>query len=142
MATLEQILEDVLLWGTVLSVVSLIGALVAVPLVVSRLPVDYFSAAHRHPMREEAGVGMLLLNGLRNMLGTLLVMIGVLLLFAPGQGLVTILAGLMITNFPGKYRLERAIVARKGVFRALNWFRQRYGHPPFEPPQGKNTPSD
>ena len=140
--TLQRILPDLVLWGTILSVATLVGALVAVPLVVSRLPADYFSAPKRHPMRQEVGLGLLIVDALRNLLGGVLIVIGLLLLLTPGQGLVTILAGLMIMNFPGKYRIERAIVAREGVFRALNWFRNRYGHPPFEPPHREKPPKD
>lgn len=140
METLERILPDLVLWGTALSLVTLVGALVAVPLVVSRLPADYFSSPRRRPMRRGTGPWLLLVDVARNLLGGLLVMIGVVLLFTPGQGLVTILTGLMIMNFPGKYRLEQAIVSRESVFRALNWFRQRHGHPPFERPWRENQP--
>ena len=142
MEALQQILPDLVLWGTLLSLVTLAGALVAVPVVVSRLPADYFSSPRRHPVREQAGLWLLLVDGVRNLVGAMLIVIGVLLLFTPGQGLVTVLAGLMIMNFPGKYRLERAIVARESVFRALNWFRLRRGHPPFERPGGENRPGD
>jgi hypothetical protein len=39
-------------------------------------------------------------------------------------------------NFPGKYRLERWLVLRPGVLRALNWLRRRNHQPPFERPDG------
>ena len=51
----------------------------------------------------------------------------------PGQGLLTLLVGLLLMNFPGKYRLERWLVGRRGVLTALNWLRRRGGHPPFQP---------
>ena len=70
----------------------------------------------------------------KNLLGAALVVLGLLMLVTPGQGQVTLLAGLLLMNFPGKYRLERAVVSREGVMRALNWFRRRSGRPPFEPP--------
>jgi hypothetical protein len=142
MESLRQILPDLVLWGSVLSLVTVVGTIVAVPLVISRLPADYFSDPRRHPVREAAGPGILVLNGLRNLFGSCLLAIGIVLLFTPGQGLLTVLAGLMIMNFPGKYHLERAIVAREGVFRALNWFRRRHGHPPFEPPKPRSTRPD
>jgi len=52
----------------------------------------------------------------------------------PGQGLLTLLVGLLLMNFPGKYQLERWLVGRPGVLGALNWLRRRGGHEPFEPP--------
>ena len=53
---------------------------------------------------------------------------------AIGQGLLTLLVGLLLMNFPGKYQLERWLVGRPGVLAALDWLRQRKGEPPFDPP--------
>jgi hypothetical protein len=53
------------------------------------------------------------------------------MLFTPGQGILTILAGLLLMNFPGKYRLERWLVQRPGVLSSLNWLRTRRGKAPF-----------
>jgi len=78
-------------------------------------------------------VGLVLVV-LKNALGVVLVVLGFIMLFTPGQGLLTLLAGLLLMNFPGKYRLERWLVLRPGVLRGLNWLRQRGGHPPFEAP--------
>ena len=44
------------------------------------------------------------------------------------------LVGLLLMNFPGKYRLERWLLRRPGVLGALNWLRGRRGLPPFDPP--------
>lgn len=128
------LLTELVIWGTALSLVTLAAALVAVPWVVCRLPANYFTDAHRHRLRDPAGPGYLLLNLLRNLLGAVLVVLGVVMLFTPGQGLVTLLTGLLVMNFPGKYRLERALVARRGVARTLNWLRDRRGLPPFDAP--------
>ena len=80
------------------------------------------------------GADGLLLMGIKNLLGALLVLLGIIMLFTPGQGLLTLLVGLLLMNFPGKYRLERTLVARPGVFRALNWLRGRRGAGPMEMP--------
>ena len=71
---------------------------------------------------------------MKNLLGALLVVLGLVMLVTPGQGLLTLLAGLLLMNFPGKYRLECWVVLRPGVLRALNWLRGRGGQPPFERP--------
>ena len=99
------------------------------------LPVDYFSGPRRHALREQLGLGAWMLVLLKNVAGGLLVMIGFILLFMPGQGVLMMLVGLLIMNFPGKYRLERLLVAREGVFRALNWLRVKHSLPPFENPR-------
>lgn len=132
---LEQALPELIVWGSILSLGTLLAVIFIVPWVVQRLPADYFNEPGRHPLREDdGGAGEWLLAALKNLLGALLVTLGLLMLFTPGQGLVTLLAGLLLMNFPGKYRLERALVSREGVMRALNWFRRRRGRPPFDPP--------
>jgi hypothetical protein len=39
----------------------------------------------------------------------------------------------MLLNFPGKYRLERWIAARRPVLRSINWLRRRAGRAPLVP---------
>jgi len=73
--------------------------------------------------------------GLGHGIPGVLVLLGVIMLVTPGQGLLTLLIGLLLLNFPGKYRLERWLVLRPGVLRGLNWLRRRHGEPPFEAPE-------
>lgn len=134
---LSNYLPTLLFWGTALSLVTLAATLVAVPWVVARLPTDYFSEPRRHPLREQLGPGAWALALLKNIFGGLLVLVGFVLLFAPGQGVLMMLVGLLIMNFPGKYRLERILMAREGVFRALNWLRAKRALPPFDAPRSK-----
>jgi hypothetical protein len=63
----------------------------------------------------------------KSTLGAILVIAGVLMLVAPGQGLLTIAAGLMLLEFPGKYRLERWLATRRQVWSSMNWLRRRAG---------------
>ena len=142
MEWLEQWLPDILLWGTVISLLSLIALVVTVPWVVSRLPVDYFSTRHRHPLRRNDGVIEWVLALLKNLLGALLVILGFILLFTPGQGILVALVGLLIMNFPGKYRLERALVSKESVLRGLNWLRHKQSLPPFEAPRPFSEAAD
>ena len=129
-------LETVLWWASGLSLVGFVGTLIAVPWVVSRLPGDYFNREQREVWRNLAGEPWyaLLLGALKNVLGALLVLLGLIMLVTPGQGLLTLLVGLLLMNFPGKYQLERWLVRRPGVMKALDWLRKRKGQPPFEPP--------
>jgi hypothetical protein len=128
--------EQLLLWGTGLSAVAVIATLLGVPWVVTRLPGDYFVQERREAWRESSGEPFLALvmGALKNLLGFVLVVMGVVMLVTPGQGLLTLLAGLLLMNFPGKYRLERWLVRRPGVMRALNWLRGRRQQQPFDPP--------
>jgi len=62
---------------------------------------------------------------LKNLLGYLLILFGIAMLVTPGQGLLTVIIGLMLIDFPMKYRLERWLAGRKNVLNAMNWLRQR-----------------
>jgi hypothetical protein len=129
--------QPLLLWASAFSLLTLVATLAAVPWVISRLPADYFSRPRRTTWRSGAQLPAavaLVLVILKNALGVVLVLLGFVMLFTPGQGLLTLLTGLLLMNFPGKYRLECWLVMRPGVLRGLNWLRRRGGHPSFEAP--------
>jgi hypothetical protein len=80
----------------------------------------------------------------KNLLGVFLVLAGIVLAVptVPGQGLLTILIGLTLLNFPGKRRLELWIVRLRPVLRAINWMRDRAGQAPLIlPPKSKRGKS-
>ena len=131
--------QQPLLWASGLSVLAVAGGIIAVPWVVVRLPQDYFAREERVVWRTSADQSLLMLvaAALKNLLGLLLVILGLIMLVTPGQGILALLIGLMLMNFPGKYHVERWLVTRPGVLRGLNWLRQRRGHAPFDIPQEK-----
>ncbi|HYG08570.1 MAG TPA: hypothetical protein VD835_01220, partial [Pyrinomonadaceae bacterium] len=67
-----------------------------------------------------------------------LVLFGVLMSLpgVPGQGVLTILMGVMLLDFPGKRRLELKLVSRPNVLRAINRIRQRFDRPPLQLDEG------
>jgi hypothetical protein len=69
----------------------------------------------------------------KNILGALLAVLGIILALpgVPGQGLLTVLIGLVLLDLPGKRRLERQIVSRPRVLRAINRLRKRFGQAPL-----------
>ena len=102
-----------------------------------RLPPDYFcnlSARHfwidRHPVIRRTGLIA------KNLLGVVLVALGVVLSLpgVPGPGLLTILLGVMLLDFPGKRRLERWLIGLPTNLRTINRLRRRFGKPPLTPP--------
>jgi Na+/H+ antiporter NhaD/arsenite permease-like protein len=117
-------------------VFSLVATIVVLPFLVVRIPPDYFRYRRRH--HERAGDRHPIVHHaivlVKNTLGVVLILAGIAMLVLPGQGLLTLLIGLMLTDFPGKYALEKRIVAQPGVLRAVNWLRSRAGHPPVLPP--------
>lgn len=135
---LAWVLDNGALLGALglIGLVSLVASVLLLPFLVVRIPADYFRhrrrqheyARDRHPAVHHAIV--ILKNGI----GILLILAGIAMLVLPGQGVLTLLIGLMLTDFPGKYRLEKRLIAQPGVLKAVNWLRARASHPPLEPP--------
>jgi hypothetical protein len=72
---------------------------------------------------------------LKNLAGTILVLAGAIMLVGPGQGAIAILIGIMLLDFPGKYRLERWVIRQRPVRRAVNWIRVKARRPPLQIPK-------
>jgi hypothetical protein len=138
--------ESVLWWLGVLSVVTFVaGPWWALPLVVARLPADYFTQAPRLVRRRHAlSTGSRVLWRLgKTLLGILMVLVGVAMLLLPGQGMLTILIGLMLLDFPGKQRLEQRLVQQPSVWRVINWMRAKAHQPALALPTAETpAPSD
>lgn len=127
--------HDVLLgWLFTLSVAMFVAGLVLVPVIVVRLPADYFAAPRRRSRPARAKRPLLRVAWLtaKNALGLVLVLAGIAMLVLPGQGILTILIGVSLMDLPGKYRLERWMIRRGPVLKAINALRRRYGRPPLD----------
>ena len=135
-ASLIQEHQLLLGWIGSVSLALLILSVVAFPLVVIQLPQDYFVRHRRQLARRGRRHPALwwVLTILKNVVGIALILAGVAMLLLPGQGLLTILMGIALTNFPGKYAFERRIVSRPAVSSALNRIRRAAGRPPLEMP--------
>ncbi|MDZ7762616.1 MAG: hypothetical protein U5L00_20505 [Desulfovermiculus sp.] len=131
-----------LIWGmATVSVFFFLASLVLIPWLIIRLPADYFSSQTRIPLRTDSPRPKLdfLLTVLKNLFGGLFILAGLVMLVLPGQGLLTILIGITMTNFPGKYRLEQGLARRKSILRAMNWFRRKARKAPLMPPPDKDS---
>jgi hypothetical protein len=122
------------LWGLGLYLGTFIGSTVVVAWVVLRLPATYFCEDYprdtwgdRRPVLRWASFL------LKNLLGILLVVLGGIMSLpvVPGPGILMLVLGVMLLDFPGKRRLEQWLVRRATVLRAMNQLRQRYGKPPL-----------
>jgi hypothetical protein len=70
---------------------------------------------------------------LKNVVGFVVVLLGILMSIpgVPGQGILTILLGIMLLDFPGKRRLEYKLVSRPRVLQTINQLRRRFDKPPL-----------
>jgi len=116
-----------------ISLASLIVSIAIIPWIVIKIPEDYFHQQYRVRVSKKSGHPLIaqLLTGLKNVAGFIFVVLGILMLILPGQGILTILMGIFLMNFPGKYRLERKIVALPRVLKSLNWIRAKANKPPL-----------
>lgn len=127
------------LLGTVAAVsfALLMASMLATPWIVAQLPADYLlrseSRSPKHPMLKFT------ITLLRTLFGATLIVLGFVMLVLPGPGIVTLLIGLSVAQFPGKVRLLRHIASRDSVFDSLNWMRRRHGRAPLIHPSHRDN---
>lgn len=132
--------QGLLEWLAGLSLLMFVVTLVVFPLVIIFLPEDYFIRDQRdpaHQKRQHPAV-WLTLTILKNILGVVLIFVGAAMLVLPGQGLLAMLLGATLVNFPGKYALERRLVTRPAVARTLNKIRKSAGRDQLKIPEMKD----
>jgi len=133
-------LHDYGLWLAIGSFIMFIISIASMPFILARIPVDYFTITGHQRLRQQQKqqhpILQLMMACIKNLLGAMLISMGIVMLFTPGQGLLSILFGLMIMNYPGKFRLECSIIRRPLIFNAINHMRQKQNHPPLLAPEG------
>ena len=116
-----------------LSIFILIISVFMMVLIISFLPEDYFKSENRNLISSIQNSRYPLLKLLvlitKNFFGVLLLLSGILMLVLPGQGILTIITGLVFMDYPGKYKFERKLLRQKGVINSINWIRSRLSKP-------------
>lgn len=119
-------------WLALSSIILLIVSILVIPIIIARIPADYFVTPTRRHKMEAFSFWKFLLRLIKNIIGIFLLICGIIMLITPGQGLLTILTGLFITDFPGKYHLERKLVQKPVILRTLNWIRRKQNVSEFQ----------
>ena len=113
-------------------VLTFAASLAIVSIVLVKLPATYFKSSHDRKILASSSpiVRGLAIVG-KNLLGVVLVVVGILLSLpgVPGQGMLTILLGIMLLDFPGKPRFEHWLVSRPKILQAINKLRHRFSKP-------------
>ena len=81
-------------------------------------------------MLRASALGVLIIA--KNLLGAVMVIAGVVMLFTPGQGVLSLLLGVSLLDVPGKRALERRIIEQPAVARLINSMRAKAHQPPLE----------
>ena len=125
-------------WIGILSIVTFVGTLIIIPILIVRIPADYFKRkeqkqklCYTNQYAAICFIGLLF----KNLFGAVFVLAGLAMLFLPGQGFITILIGIMMLNFPGKFALQLRIVQKPTVLSAINWIRTKANQPALEYPK-------
>lgn len=120
--------------GVGLFVLSFGLSLAAIAVVMVKIPENYFSSHYQRDFLPDSSFfvrwGAVIL---KNLLGVFLILLGIILSLpgVPGQGLLTILLGLIMLDIPGKRPLEAKIIQRPAVLAAINNLRAKYNKPPL-----------
>ena len=112
--------QAVMWWLIAISALTFVTSIIAVPWMLVRIPPRYFmTTEHEHPwadrhplLRHSFTIG-------KNLLGLIFVVLGVLMLVLPGQGILTILAGLVLVDFPGKERVLLWTISQPAVLKSV-----------------------
>ena len=116
------------------SVTLFLAATVGVPLLLARMPAEYFSRREcdRYGLERPARSHFrAVARMVKNLVGWVLLAAGIAMLVLPGQGLLTILVALLLVDFPGKLRIQRRLLATPRVLGTVNALRRRAGQSPL-----------
>ena len=134
-----DLLSD-LTWGKALiGVLIFLGTFVAnialVSFILVKIPADYFKKTHKTQFWVGPNPALHAAKMIgKNILGVFLVVLGIILSIpgVPGQGLLTILLGVVLVDFPGKRRLERKLLSRQEIVKTIDRLRKKFNKPPLE----------
>jgi len=113
---------------------SLAFSFIVLAVVMIKIPENYFSSHYERDFMPNSRFlvrwGAVIA---KNLLGVFLVILGIILSLpgVPGQGLLTILLGLIMLDIPGKRPLEARIIKRPTILAAINNLRARFNKPPL-----------
>lgn len=119
-----------------ISLAMFVVSVLLVPVFVQILPEDYFV---RRKIRTKPPWVPFPLHVLylvaKNIVGIVLIVLGLAMLVLPGQGLLTLIVGVILTDIPGERQAFLLICRKTPVLRAMNWLREKKGVAPFIMPE-------
>src|SRR5436190_8730012 len=120
--------------ATAISIALFVVSVAGVAYFLAQLPPNYFLAGESNEfLQGRSWILRLLAIFLKNAFGILLLLLGAIMAIpgVPGQGLLTILVGLVLVDFPGKRKLTLALLRRPLVLNGVNRLREKFSKPPL-----------
>lgn len=121
--------------GVLIFIVTFTVNLGIVSFILVKLPADHFKKDHQIKFWSGPKPALYAAKVIgKNILGIGLVGLGIVLSLpgVPGQGLLTVLLGIMLVDFPGKRTVERKLLGRPEIIKTINRLRHRFDKPPLE----------
>ena len=125
--------RGLIIWFGSISLFIFLFSLLTIRWLVALIPEDYFINKKISKMRSKNPLLWYIILVIKNVIGYSLILGGIMMLVLPGQGLFTIIIGLMLSNYPGKYSIERKFIAIPSVLKSINWLRKKSNKPPLNP---------
>jgi hypothetical protein len=126
--------DELIIWSSSISLILFVGTLVSIPIIIVKLPSDYFvrdkNLARRY-CQDKPLLGIIII-GLKNIFGIIFLLMGFLMLFIPGQGVLTMLIGYSMLDFLNKRKLIYKIARRPSVYNFINKTRKKYNKDPIQ----------
>ncbi len=126
-----NIYKNLILWFGSISLFVFLFSLLSIKWLVSLIPEDYFINKKDSKIKTNNILIWYIVLILKNLIGYSLILGGIMMLVLPGQGLFTIIIGLMLSNYPGKYSIEKKFIAIPTILKSINWLRKQSNKPPI-----------
>ena len=121
--------KNYLVWLGAISFVIFFFSLLSIKWLVTLIPSDYFIVKEKSTFRLHYPLLWFISVIIKNLIGYTLIIGGILMLVLPGQGLFTMFIGLMLSNYPGKFYIERRLIGIPSILRTINWLRKKTNTP-------------
>ena len=122
--------NQIFLYISGLSTIFFLLSLLGLSWLISIIPHNYFVDKKRISLIKMKNPLMWLpIIIIKNSIGLVLILCGILMLILPGQGVLTIITGLIFLDYPGKFRFERSLVRNKLILNSMNWIRRKLDKP-------------
>ena len=125
-------MENIIVLALISVLISCLYAIAVVIAVVRMRPAHFVPKAtavknwqSRHPFLHG------LFKALKNLAGLGIIVSGLAMLVLPGQGVLTMLIGLTLLDFPGKRRLEIWFLRRSSILNGINRIRKKARRAPL-----------
>ena len=123
--------RSLIIWFGSISLFIFLFSLLTIRWLVALIPEDYFINKRVSKIRSLNPLLWYIFLIIKNIIGYSLILGGIMMLVLPGQGIFTIIIGLMLSNYPGKYSIERRFIAIPSILKSINWLRRKSNKPPI-----------